>query len=124
MSAFARSAAAIVGLYSAGVYTGREIERGLRYVMQYLPVRQFAPREIPNQHYYYGHYYAALAMWTAGGDYWSQWFPAIRDELLGRARNGGGAWNDTGAVNNQSYATAMSLIILQLPNNYLPILQK
>jgi len=56
LSAFARSAAAIVGLYSAGVYTGREIERGLRYVMQYLPVRQFAPREIPNNHYYYGHY--------------------------------------------------------------------
>ena len=43
-SAFARSAAAIVGLYSAGVYTGKEVDRGLRYVNQYLPVRQFAAR--------------------------------------------------------------------------------
>ncbi|MFO0803329.1 MAG: hypothetical protein U0791_09435 [Gemmataceae bacterium] len=66
---------AIVGLYSAGIYTGRDIEKGLRYVNQYLPVRQFAHREIPPQHYYYGHYYAALAMWTAGGEWWSQWFP-------------------------------------------------
>jgi hypothetical protein len=123
-SAFARSAAAIVGLYSAGIYTGRDIEKGLRYVNQYLPVRQFAHREIPPQHYYYGHYYAALAMWTAGGEWWSQWFPAIRDELLLRAR--GGIWNDNGlgTANSSAYATAMSLIILQLPNNYLPILQK
>ncbi|MDB5310330.1 MAG: hypothetical protein JWO38_4532 [Gemmataceae bacterium] len=120
-SAFARSAAAIVGLYSAGIYTGRDIDRGLRYVQQFLPVRQFASREIPRQHYYYGQYYAALAMWTAGGDYWAQWFPAIRDELLSRARAGGGTWTDD---YGQAYATAMSLIILQLPNNYLPILQK
>jgi hypothetical protein len=122
-SQFARSAAAIVGLYSAGVYSGREIDRGLRYLQQFLPVRQFAFREIPPQHYYYGHYYAALAMWTAGGEYWSQWFPAIRDELLSRVRGGNGSWNDTG-INSAAYATAMSLIILQLPNNYLPILQK
>ena len=122
ISAFARSAAAIVGLYSAGIYTGREIERGIRYLQQFLPPRQFARGEIPPQHFYYGHYYAALAMWTAGGEHWSQWFPAIRDELLGRANRG--VWNDNSQVNSQAYATAMSLIILQLPNNYLPILQK
>ncbi|HXD84950.1 MAG TPA: twin-arginine translocation signal domain-containing protein [Urbifossiella sp.] len=125
-SQFARSAAAIVGLYSAGIYSGREIERGLRYVMQFIPVKQFNNRELmrPQQHYFYGHYYAALAMWTAGGDYWTQWFPAIRDELLGRARSAGGIWNDPSTPSGQNYATAMSLIILQLPNNYLPILQK
>lgn len=121
-SQFARSAAAVVGLYSAGVYSGAEVERGLRYVQQFLPVRQFSYREIPPHHFFYGHYYAALAMWTAGGEYWTQWFPAIRDELLGRARQGGGTWADD--TNGAAYATAMSLIILQLPNNYLPILQK
>lgn len=121
-SAFARTAAAIVGLYSAGIYSGREIDRGLKYVQQFLPVRQFAFREIPTQHYYYGQYYAALAMWTAGGDYWATWFPAIRDELLSRARTNNGVWSDS--FQSPAYATAMSLIILQLPNNYLPILQK
>jgi hypothetical protein len=122
LSAFARSAAAVVGLYSAGVYSGREIDRGLRYLQQFLPVRQFSYREVPPHHYYYGHYYAALAMWTAGGEYWTRWFPAIRDELLTRARQAGGTWTDD--TNGSPYATAMSLIILQLPNNYLPILQK
>ena len=35
-------------------------------------------------HYFYGHYYAAQAMFLAGGKYWAQWYPAIRDELIAR----------------------------------------
>lgn len=119
-SAFARSAAAIVGLYSAGIYEGKEVDRGLKYLQQFLPPRQFGFREIPPHHYFYAHYYAALAMWTAGGELWRQWFPAIRDELL--SKSPAGSWVD--APYGNAYAIAMSLIILQLPNNYLPILQK
>ena len=121
-SAFARSAASLVGLYSAGIYEGKEVDRGLKYLQQFLPGRQFSLREIPPQHYWYGQYYAALAMWTAGDEYWTAWLPAIRDELLARARAAGGSWTD--ASHGSSYAIAMALIILQLPNNYLPILQK
>ncbi|HYH63371.1 MAG TPA: prenyltransferase/squalene oxidase repeat-containing protein [Urbifossiella sp.] len=121
-SMFARSAACLVGLFSAGQYSGPAVDRGLRYVMQFLPVRQFSQNEIPPHYYYYGHYYAALAMWTAGGEHWAQWFPAVRDELLGKARAAGGVWTDLNY--GPAYATAMSLIVLQLPNNYLPILQK
>ena len=121
-SAFARSAAAVVGLYSAGIYDSREVLQGLKYLQQFTPGRQFGPRDIPPQHYWYGQYYAALAMWTAGDDYWVPWFPAIRDELLLKVRGGGGSWIDMYHVT--IYATAMALIILQLPNNYLPILQK
>ena len=72
-------------------------------------------------HYYYGHYYAAQAMWTAGGDFWKQWFPAIREDLLPRSRRDGG-WTDNQV--GTDYGTAMACIILQIPNNYLPILQK
>ncbi len=79
-----------MGLYSASVPEDEEvnnkaIERGLRYLQQFMPNRLFNQRELPPAHYYYGQYYAALAMWSAGGDYWRTWFPAIRDELLGRA---------------------------------------
>jgi hypothetical protein len=122
VSAFARTAASIVGLYSAGIYDGKEVEGGLKYLQQFTPGRQFSPRDIPPQHYWYGQYYAALAMWTAGDDYWTPWLPAIRDELLAKARTGGGTWNDP--YHGTVYGTAMALIILQLPNNYLPILQK
>ena len=121
-SGFARSAAAIVGLYSAGIYDGPEVTRGLKYIQGFLPGRQNSGRDVLPGHYYYGQYYAALAMWTAGGDYWPLWFPAIRDELLSKARQGNGHWLDNSY--GEAYATAMALIVLQLPNNYLPILQK
>jgi Prenyltransferase and squalene oxidase repeat len=123
-AAFPRSAAGVVALYCAGVYSGPEVERGLRYLMNFKP-GAFAGRGafVPEQHYYYGQYYAAQAMWTAGPKYWNEWFPAIRDELLrlNRSRQDG-AWLDLQVCPH--YATAMACIILQIPNNYLPILQK
>jgi hypothetical protein len=121
-SLFPRSAAAIVGLYSAGIYDGPEIQKGLKYLMRYLPTGQRVNTfDIRREHYLYGHYYAALAMWTAGGNYWAEWFPAIRNELLIQ-RDAGGVW--TTDFFGAAYATAMACIILQLPNNYLPIMQK
>jgi len=123
-SAFPRSAAGVVALYCAGVYSGPEVERGLGYLMKLKP-GSFAGRAgyQPEQHYYYGQYYAAQAMWTAGPKYWNEWFPAIRDELLRMNRNrDNGAWTDNSVCSH--YATAMACIILQIPNNYLPILQK
>lgn len=119
-SMFPRSAAAVVGLYSAGIYEGDYIEKGLKYLMRYLPAGPKNHVELRQDHYYYGQYYAALAMWTAGGTYWAEWFSAIRNELLSR-RNTLGVWDD---FYGTPYATAMAAIILQLPNNYLPIMQK
>jgi hypothetical protein len=120
--AFARSAAGVVALYSAGVYEGREIESGLRYLKQYIPTGRGLSRR-DDVHFYYGHYYAAQAMWIAGGNHWREWFPAIRDELLERANvRGNGSWYDR--TIGADYATAMACIILQIPNNYLPIMQK
>jgi len=117
-SRFPRSAAGVVALYSAGVYEGPEINKGLEYLMKFLPDKDVKRRE---NYYYYGHYYAVQAMWQAGGDYWSRWYPGIRDELLQRQR-GDGAWTSTIAGNE--YATAMACIVLQIPENCLPIFQR
>ncbi|HEV3007362.1 MAG TPA: prenyltransferase/squalene oxidase repeat-containing protein [Pirellulales bacterium] len=115
-SAFARSAAGVVALYSAGIYEGPELDNGLKYL------RTNSPRGGFNRdnHYYYGHYYAVQAMWHAGGDDWRNWYQAIRDELIARQRDDG-AWMDSIC---QEYGTAMATIILQMPNNYLPIFQR
>lgn len=122
-SAFPRSAAGVVALYCAGIYTGPEVERGLRYLMRYRPGQGLGGRLMADPHYFYGQYYAAQAMWTAGPKYWNEWFPAIRDELLRLQRSrSDGAWPDPSICSH--YGTAMACIILQIPNNYLPILQK
>ena len=122
-SLFPRSAAAVVGLYSAGIYQGEMIDKGLNYLSLFRPRgNRFAAADIRPEHYYYGHYYAALAMWTAGGNYWNDWFPAIRTELLLRREQVTSVWDDR--IFGIAYATAMACVILQLPNNYLPIMQK
>jgi hypothetical protein len=121
-SQFARSAAGVVALHCAGVYKGAEVERGLKYLMGFKPNGSFVRPEV-YPHYYYGHYYAAQAMWTAGDPYWKEWYPAIREELINHAeRPRLGCWTDQRFGND--YATAMACIVLQIPNNYLPILQK
>ncbi len=115
---FARTAAGVCALNAAGIYKGPEVEAGLRFLHKNRPGGMFMGR--PDIHYFYGHYYAVQAMWTAGGQYWAEWYPAIRDELLSR-QDGQGAWTDQICSH---YGTAMACIILQVPNNYLPILQK
>lgn len=117
-SAFPRSAAGIVALHSAGQYQGKEIDRGLDYLRRFAPHGQMARYE---GHFFYGHYYAAQAMWRAGGETWDDWYPAIRDMLL-RDQLPDGAWTDSTVC--IEYGTAMALIILQMPNNYLPIFQR
>lgn len=116
-SAFPRSAAALVTLYNAGVYAGQPIERGLQYLEAYTPTGEVFRHE---NNYFYGHYYGAQAMWHAGGEHWNRWYPAIRDELLLRQMPDG-SWPDS--ICNE-YGTAMACIILQVPNQYVPIFQR
>ena len=78
LSDFPRSAAGVVVLYNAGVTDGRDLERGLAFLMR-TPPQGDLMRHDP--HYFYGQYYAVQAMWHAGDDHWKQWYPAIRDEL-------------------------------------------
>lgn len=114
-SAFARSAAGVAALQYAGVYGGEEIERGLEYIRRFTP-----PQEQTVGHYFYGHYYAAQAMFLAGDEHWNVWWPAIRAELL-QKQSPEGSWRGQAG---QEYGTAMALIILQIPNRLLPIFQK
>ncbi|MGD0898098.1 MAG: prenyltransferase/squalene oxidase repeat-containing protein [Thermoguttaceae bacterium] len=114
-SSMPRSAAAVVALAGAGVYEAPEVTRGLDYLVQFVPgvARQ-------ETYYEYGQYYAVQAMWLAGGQRWAKWYPAVRDELVARQRADGSWMSAYGA----EYATAMCLMVLQMPENQLPIFQR
>jgi len=116
-SQFARSAAAVVAFYNAGIYDGPELERGLDYLTRFTPGNNQPGRDT---FYFYGQYYAAQAMWHAGGQRWQKWYPAVRDEMLAKQR-ANGSWTNSICA---EYGTAMACIVLQVPNNYLPILQR
>ncbi len=116
-SAFPRSAAGVVSLYNAGLYEDPAIERGLEYLDQFSPTP--SPDDLQS-HFFYGQYYAVQAMWQAGGDRWHKWFPAARDLLLTQQAQDG-SWSSSICP---EYATAMATIVLQVPNNCLPIFQR
>jgi prenyltransferase beta subunit len=111
-SAFERSAAGVASLYYAGVFEGNDLKRGLDYIKQFQ-----AGHGMTFSHPFYGNYYAAQAMFLAGGQYWQDWYPAIRDELCNRQQPSG-AWS--GEV-SEEYCTSIALIVLQMPNRYLPV---
>ncbi len=115
-SLFPRSAAGVVALYSAGIYDGDEINEGLDYLEKNRP--DAGRRNM--SHFYYGQYYAVQAMWHAGDQRWVNWYPAARDQMLAKQAPDG-SWPDG---NGTHYATAMACVMLQLPNNSLPIFQR
>ena len=118
-SAFPRSAAGVASLYYAGIFEGSDLKRGLDYLKQATaPAGGDRFGAEMSSFYFYGHYYACQAMFLAGGEYWAGYYPAVRDQLINRQNKATGAW--TGEA-GEDYATAMALIVLQMPNRYLPV---
>ncbi len=107
---FALTAAGLVSLFSAGIYEGPQIEKGLQYLKRHRARAQ-------GHYFFYGHYYAVQAMWHAGGTWWNDWYPYISDLLLSR-QDPSGSWN---SPYSDEFGTAMACIILQMPNDRLPI---
>lgn len=116
-SKFPRSAAGLAALYSAGYYDEEELKKGLNYLRQFLPRNEDICRDT---HSMYGQYYAVQVMWQAGGEHWQRWYPAIREALIA-TQQPNGAWNDPICP---EYGAAVACLILQMPNNFLPIFQR
>jgi len=109
---YALTAAGLTTLYGAGEYDSPEIGAGLKYLEAANP-ENFS-------HYFYGHYYAAQAMYQAGGDTWRKWHAKVAAELL-RKQRPDGSWS--GEIGD-AYCTAMACVVLQVDNCYLPIFQR
>ena len=118
-SAWPRTAAGVATLFYAGIYEDDSIERALAYLARTAPPGSGGPMVQP--YYFYGHYYAVQAMYLAGGEWWAQWWPGVREELV-RIQSEDGSWVDHQSGN--AYATAMALVVAQMPKRYLPIFQR
>jgi hypothetical protein len=105
---FARTAAGVTSLLMCGERDTPAIEKGLEYLK--------ANRREAGGWYMYGNYYAVQAMYQAGEGHYQQWYPTIRDELIGKQRADGG-WGD-------DYQTPMAVLILGVPYRFLPIYQR
>ncbi|MBI3097054.1 MAG: terpene cyclase/mutase family protein [Planctomycetes bacterium] len=112
---FALTAAAVSTLNYLGEYDTSEVRKGIQYLF-----RHQKDEEARYGHYFYQHFYAALAMWQAGGDSWKNWYPAIRDELV-KKQSPDGSWSGDYGL---EYSTSWALLILQIPTRYLPVFQR
>jgi hypothetical protein len=113
---FARTAAGCCVLFLTGEYTAKELD----------PAVAFLKRNFESPiHFFYGHYYAAHAMYQVGGKDWEDWYGKLKTYFLQR-QSPDGSWHqrltrhEVGPV----YQTAISVIALSAPMHYLPIFQR
>jgi hypothetical protein len=113
------SAAAVATLYNAGQFDSPIATDCLKYVWG-----QFKANEGWQKggfHAFYTHLYASQGFYMAGDEYWDNYFPGARDQLIAMQAPDG-SWSGDGI--GQIYGTAIAVIILQLPYKYLPVFQR
>jgi hypothetical protein len=116
-----RTAAGTMCLIGMGVTDPKD--RNLGPGLQFLRKNVSGHLKSGDGYFWYGQYYAAQALfhspdpkdWDA---YWKEAWPVIA-----RRQQREGMWTQ-GEGPGPCYATSMALIILQIPNNYLPIFQR
>lgn len=125
----ALTAAAISTLNAAGRYHGPEVQQGFDYLQRELAARATGPDRLdargfrPSLDYpFYERLYLAQAYWqNPDRRVHEQWMAEERLQIL-RAQNDDGSWHDPHF--GDAYATAINVIVLALPDQLLPILQR
>ncbi len=91
--------------------------------MRFLRTHVYEHLQGRGDYYWYGQYYSAQALFHSPEikdwqNYWAKAWPTIA-----RLQETDGLWSRSDSV-GPAYNSAMALIILQIPNNYLPIFQR
>jgi hypothetical protein len=113
------TAAAVACWFNAGEYENPLALNALRFCKREIGFGR--SRRGVWGHFFYAHLYLAQVMYLAGDKEWKQYYPKMRDHLLS-TQNEDGSWDgdSVGLV----YGTSIALVILQLPYNNLPIMQR
>jgi hypothetical protein len=112
---FSRTAAGVCVLQLTGEYKASEIPRAVQYLQDHFDARE---------HYWYGHYYAAHAMHQVGGKDWQAWYDRMVREFLPMQKIDGSWGGPDRSSAGPVYQTAIAVIALSVPMNYLPIYQR
>ena len=110
------TAAALVSLHQSGPVPEEITRQGLAHLDPYY--RDKNPRRIFG-YPFYGHYYALQAAWYGNQGQFPRWYRSARDQILDLQLPNG---SFKGSAIGELYANSMALIVLQLPNHFLPIL--
>ena len=111
--------AGLAVLLAAGLYQDPLIDGALAYARENVPLTARTPAG--GTHFFYSHMYLSQVMYFRGGQEWDDYFPAIRNWLTD-VQAEDGSWQ--GDYIGRAYGTATALLVLQLPYNHLPVLQR
>jgi len=110
------TAAAVCCWYNAGEYTNPRAKKALEFSKD-----RIRPTGTAGGHDFYAHLYLSQALYISSDPYWEEYFPQRRNYMMS-IQQPDGAWFGDGV--GDIYGTAVALIILQLPYNQLPIMQR
>ncbi|MEZ6197104.1 MAG: prenyltransferase/squalene oxidase repeat-containing protein [Planctomycetota bacterium] len=113
--------AAVATLYNAGQYDSKLALTCLTFVREKFKKMKTWDGGGIGGHAYYSHLYASQAFYTAGDEYWAEYFPKF-SELLLKQQKDDGSWTGDGV--GPVYGTAIATLLLQLPYKFLPIYQR
>ena len=120
-----RTAAGSMSLIGSGINDLADPTLGpaMRFLLKHYPAHLKGADKGAEHYFWYGQYYTAQAMFHSpdAGDWDRYW--AIAAPVLAARQERNGLWL-AGEGPGPAYNTAMALIILQIPNNYLPIFQR
>jgi len=116
-----RAAAGAMSLIGAGIHETSDPQLGP--ALRFLNKQVVAHLKGQGDYYWYGQYYASQALFHSPNveewdRYWKEAWP-----IIARKQGRDGLWTE-GEGPGPAYATSMALIILQIPNQYLPIFQR
>jgi hypothetical protein len=131
-TSYALTAAALSSFFLYGRYQDgpdERIKRGLAYM-----TRMLDKSGAEQAWYYYGHFYAAWALWqwdghtweVRPGNHWATWQSEVYPDMIGRQLQGDGSFQTEGGRHDYGplLSTAFAVLTLSIPDEGLPIFQR
>jgi hypothetical protein len=126
------SGAGVISLALAGMHDSVEAQKAGKWILEngfdeYNVVEPFGQVGWLDDRYHYGVFYCTQATYQLGGHFWEEFFPPVVDILLKNQR-ADGSWDaeshDSDRKYGNAYTTALIVLALGAPNQFLPVLQR
>jgi hypothetical protein len=114
------TAASISTMDAAGEYSLEERKRGMDYIRRLVEKGARTRKgafHVAGNFPYYGNFYTGQILQQSRGELWEVWSRSVWPQLL-KLQKETGSWESR---YGEEYATAMALLILELPMGYLPL---
>jgi hypothetical protein len=117
--------AGILALAHAGYHHSPEAQSAGRWMLEH-GFDQYNGN-LPFDRYHYSLFNACQGMYQLGSPYWEKFFPRVVSTILAH-QNSNGSWEVESLERDRqfgnSYTTALSVLALGAPNQFLPVFQR